>query len=426
MITNTEQIYYSVDYKYELKSWLEQTKFYGADPVIDMGQAYILGLSYTNQTLYDLKKSYNYGSFSGAIFEKDEENIYNAKVQVNYNGNLVDELNTTNGLFSFSNLNKDLTYELKFIDTTNKYNSKSINLQPELDSNQDSHIFLYDTVRTKGDTISVYFEIYALGTPQVTLERAPTSYLLTKISDTIYSVTGNNDNKDIDFDIRLDDYRTDGLKTVYQNVKQNSMSSVSFKFKNSLLDTSGVYSLSKIGNPVMSSDNISIDGKANSIQYVKNTNIDELGSDRFTIIFDIYFKGFKNASVVGNKYLLSAFGPESSSNQSSFQLILDTNMYLMLSFLNNTATRYASPIRTTAAQILPNNRYRIKIENNGYYLCYYINDVLIYAYNGVTPAINLTGNGNLLFGGNSFDANTDRETIYDLYEFSVYRKYNVQ
>lgn len=217
---NTNNFKYKVDFEYELQTWLKDTKLYYTDSLYqEYGEAFVIGLTNTCYSMNKSNKEYGYGIFKGNVFEKTEETKYNVQVNLNYKGQIVDTLNTVNGSFEFSNLNSELKYDLEFIDTTNKYNPKMLkDITPELDIDQDPKIIIFFQP-VVGQTMDYYFGIYAQGEATVNLQNAPTSYILEKVSNEIYRVRGANNNADINFAIRLDDYRNNGVKTVIQELK---------------------------------------------------------------------------------------------------------------------------------------------------------------------------------------------------------------
>lgn len=64
-----------------------------------------------------------------------------------------------------------------------------------------------------------YFGIYAQGEPTITLQNAPSTFSVVKVSDDIYKIVGANNNAKIDCSIRLDDYRESGLKIATLDLK---------------------------------------------------------------------------------------------------------------------------------------------------------------------------------------------------------------
>lgn len=208
---NNEKYIYNVDFEYELQSWLKDTKFYYTDSLYqEYGEAIIVGLSYTCFSMNNPVSDYDYGIIRGSVFEKTEETKFNVTVNLNYNGRIVRTLETVNGDFLFSNLNKEIQYDIEFIDTSNKYNPKLLkSLTPEFDIEQPAKLIkFYDAVVI--DNFEYYFGVYSLGEPQITLQNAPSTFVVEKISDDIYKIKGKNNNAVINFTIRLDDYREGG------------------------------------------------------------------------------------------------------------------------------------------------------------------------------------------------------------------------
>lgn len=219
---NNEKYIYNVDFNYELQSWMNDTKLYYTDSIFqDRDDAFIIGLSYTCYTMNKAQVDNNFGVISGTVFEKTEATKYEALVKIKYNGSEVASEQTVNGEFSFNKLNKDLKYNIEFIDTTNKYTSKLLTeIQPVFDESQNPQIvtFFKPVATTK---LEYYFGVHAYGEEvNVSLIGAPTLSIV-KISDDIYKVVGANSGSTVEFTIQLDDIRNGTKYSVTKEIKSN-------------------------------------------------------------------------------------------------------------------------------------------------------------------------------------------------------------
>lgn len=420
MITNLEPVLYSVDYNFELKKWLEESYFFSSESLLEYVDAVILGYSFTTHTFIETKTTNKYGNFYGNVFEIEESTKYNVEVNLKYNGAILETINTNDGEFRFNNLNPQIKYDLEFNDLTNKYSSKLLNkIQPDIDINQDPVIYIIDNCRALSEKFYITFGIIVLGEPQVNLARAPANFKIDKINDTTYSVSGPNINKDFDFDILLDDYRDGGTKSVIKNIKANpKLTNIFYKCNNTLSDTTGKYNLKVTGNPIISSDHISIDGKANSVAYTKTECNDYFRDNPFTIYVDFVLKGFKNTAN-NEKVIFSTSG--AVTNARSIQICVVQNKYLKFYISQDVSgtAQYSTILPLTEIEI--GKRNVLKIVNDPTITTTVIfNDKIIYTHlMGFWPAVELTGFGDFTFGYNSTDNTLDKETILDLYEFRI-------
>lgn len=418
MLSSLDKLYYSVEYIPKLSNRLSDKLYYDADvSILDLSvEGTIVDLTGTSFTMKETTKEYGYGLLKGSVFEKTEETKYNVKVNLKYNNKIIQSIKTTDGDFIFENVNPALQYDIDFIDETGKYLSKSVSITPELDLEQNPKIFMFDELKLLSDNINLYFGIYALGDPQVSLSRAPSTLTVSKINETTYLISGPISNKNLDFDILLDDYRESGLKSTTYNVKQDKSKLVKFDFKNTLSDTSGRITSEKVGNPVLSSNNISIDTRANSIKINSDPIFIVEPPNFFSIYIDMDIKAFKNPTVVGNKYFISTSG-DINSNTRPFQLLVEDNKYLKINIKNRSGAWINVVNKVPIGEIKMGQRNKIFIEYKYSILNTYLNGVLISSWWGQEAVIGMTDSGPLIFGGYGIDTNNDRDTIFDLYEF---------
>lgn len=418
MLSNLDKLYYSVEYIPKLSDRLSDKLYYDAE-VRELDFSFvgeIIGLTNTFFTMKDTSMEYGFGILKGSVFEKTEETKYNVKVNLKYNNLIVQSVETLNGDFIFTNVNPSLKYDIDFIDETGKYLSKSVSITPELDIEQNPKIIMFDKLEFLSENINIYFGIYTQGEPQVSLSRAPSTLSVSKVNETTYLISGAVSNKNLDFDILLDDYRDSGLKTTTYNIKQNKSNLVKFDFKNTLSDTSGKITAEKVGNPVLSSNHISVDTRANSIK-LNSDPIFVVDAPRyFSLFIDIDIKAFKNPTVVGNKYFISTNG-DINSFPRPFQILVEDNKYLKINIKNRAGQWINVVNKIPAGEIKMGQRNKIFIEYKDAVLNTYLNDVLISSWWGQEAVIGLTESGPLIFGGYGIDANNDRDTIFDLYEF---------
>lgn len=418
MLSNLDKLYYSVEYIPKLSDRLSDKLYYDAE-VRELDFSFvgeIIGLTNTFFTMKDTSMEYGFGILKGSVFEKTEETKYNVKVNLKYNNSIVQSVETLNGDFIFTNVNPSLKYDIDFIDETGKYLSKSVSIIPELDIEQNPKIIMFDKLEFLSENINIYFGIYTQGEPQVSLSRAPSTLSVSKVNETTYLISGAVSNKNLDFDILLDDYRDSGLKTTTYNIKQNKSNLVKFDFKNTLSDTSGKITAEKVGNPVISTNHISVDTRANSIK-LNNDPIFMVDAPRyFSLFIDIDIKAFKNPTVVGNKYFISSTG-DINSFPRPFQILVEDNKYLKINIKNRAGQWINVVNKIPAGEIKMGQRNKIFIEYKDAVLNTYLNDVLISSWWGQEAVIGLTDSGPLIFGGYGIDTNNDRDTIFDLYEF---------
>lgn len=418
MLSSLDKLYYSVEYIPKLSERVADKLYYESDiKVLDLSyDGTIIDLTDTSFTMKDTSKEYGYGVLKGSVFEKTEETKYNVKVNLKYNTKIIQNVETSDGDFIFTNVNPSLEYELEFIDESGKYLSKTVYIKPDLDFEQEPKIFMYDELGFLSDNINIYFGIYTQGEPQVSLSRAPSTLSVSKVNETTYLISGSVSNKNLDFDILLDDYRDSGLKTTTYNIKQNKSNLVKFDFKNTLSDTSGKITAEKVGNPVISTNHISVDTRANSIK-LNNDPIFMVDAPRyFSLFIDIDIKAFKNPTVVGNKYFISSTG-DINSFPRPFQILVEDNKYLKINIKNRAGQWINVVNKIPAGEIKMGQRNKIFIEYKDAVLNTYLNDVLISSWWAQEAVIGLTDSGPLIFGGYGIDTNNDRDTIFDLYEF---------
>lgn len=180
----------------------------------------VQGVNIIDSTIYDQNiLPYNYASFAGTCYEKNEEKRYNVDVRVyDKSNNLISTLVTNNGEFKFINLNKDIFYNIEFQDNSNKYLGKKIySIKPETDIIQPCAIVLMDYKKdiTVGSTYKAIFKTYGIGSKGVSSTNKPAWLTIDQINSDFYSIYGTipSGTTNVNYTIRLSDSRTNGEYT---------------------------------------------------------------------------------------------------------------------------------------------------------------------------------------------------------------------